>query len=108
MQLTYMNPPTGYVAPESPAYQEYPKWLHFPDSPSVLVNDAEEESAVMAGAPAPEPVKEFTPVAPVPTLVGANDERAMLLKIAEEKGIRVDGRWKTDKLRKAVNAATAV
>jgi hypothetical protein len=106
MQLTYMNPPTGYVAPEAPAYQEYPKWLHFPDSPSVLVNDADEEAAVMSGAPAPEPVKENAPPAPIPTLVGGNDERSMLLKIAEERGIRVDGRWGTPKLRKAVEAAS--
>lgn len=27
--------------------KEYPKWLHFEGKPSVLVNDAEEEKAVL-------------------------------------------------------------
>jgi hypothetical protein len=53
-------------------------------------------------SPVPAPV---IPVA-IPSLVGANDEKEMLLKIAAEKGIKIDGRWRLPKLRKAVEAAS--
>ena len=104
-----VNPPTGYIKPLNEAHTEYPKYVHFPDGrPSVIVRDADEEAAVLAGASVSVP-KPLPPVlaAPIPTLVGENDEKTMLLKIAQEKGIKVDGRWKLPKIRKAVEVASS-
>ena len=109
MQLIYMNAPTGYVAPLQAALTEYPKYIHFPDKrPSVIVNDPEEEAAVLNDEPVAEkPKAPDAPAAPVVSLVGQNDEESMLRKIAAEKGIHIDGRWKLPKIRKAVEAATS-
>src|SRR4051812_41516218 len=106
MQLIHLEAPTGYSRPPNEAHPEFPKWLHFKDSSSVLVQSAAEEAAVLGGGPAPEPVGVIADPAPVPILVGENNERDMLLQIAEARGIRVDRRWKTPKIRAAVEAAS--
>lgn len=76
------NPPKVYV--DSEAFQHYPKWVG-----SVLVNSAAEEAAL---APA-----EFEPE--------QSDERAMLIQIADEKGVKIDRRWSAEKIRTALEAA---
>lgn len=106
MQLIRLESPTGYSRPPNEVHPEFPKWLHFKDGPSVLVQDAAEEAAVLGGGPAPEPIAAAVEIAPVPILVGENNERDMLLQIAEARGIRVDRRWKTPKIRAAVEAAS--
>lgn len=108
MQLTYVEAPTGYTRPQNEPHTEYPKFVHFADKrPSMIVNDAEEESAALAGEAIPErPTAPVDAPAPVPVLVGGNDEEAMLRKIAAEKNIKIDGRWKLPKIRKAVEAAS--
>jgi hypothetical protein len=47
-------------------FQEYPKWVHRPGKPSVLVEDADEEAALF-GVPAPriEPERNMLVGAPV-------------------------------------------
>lgn len=101
MQLTYIEAPTGYTRPANEVHTEYPKFLHFPDKPSVIVQDAAEEQAVLAGAaPKPAPVVMPPPVAPIPSLMGKNDEEAMLREIAAQRNIRIDGRWKLPRIRK--------
>jgi hypothetical protein len=108
MNLVYVDAPTGYTRPPNEPHTEYPKFVHFADKrPSVIVNDAEEEAAALAGdsvtqkaAPAPQIQ------APINSLVGQNDEETMLRKIAAEKGIHLDGRWKLAKIRKVVEAAS--
>lgn len=109
MQLSYLSPPTGYVAPLNAAFTEFPKYVHFPDGrPSVIVENAEDEERARAGdVIVPKPVEPPAPDAPIPQLVGQNDEETMLRKIAAEKGIRIDGRWKLPKIRKAVEAASS-
>ena len=109
MQLVYVNPPTGYVAPVSFAGTEYPKYVHFPDKPSVIVQDAEEEAAVIAGEtiPEPRPAAPIAHPAPIVSLVGANDEMTMLRKIAADKNIHLDGRWNVKKARVAVAVGVA-
>lgn len=109
MQLTYVPAPTGYTAPLNFVGTEYPKYINFPDGrASVIVNDADEESAARDGVVVvPKPVPAAEPPAPINNLVGTNDEEAMLRKIAAEKGIHLDGRWKLPKIRKAVEAATS-
>lgn len=105
-----VDPPTGYMRPLNEVHTEYPKYVHFADKrPSVIVYDRDEEIAVLKGdkVEAHVPAAPASAPAPVPVLVGANDEKAMLLKIAAEKGIKIDGRWKLPKLRKAVEAATS-
>ena len=61
-------------------FLEYPKWVG-----GVLVHTADEESAL---APAVE----------------ADDERAALIQIADEKGVKIDRRWSNEKIRAALEA----
>lgn len=105
--LERINPPTGYARPPAEVHTEFPKWLHFSGKPSVLVDSTEEERRVLGGgAVAVQHVEEAT-VAPVPSLVGQNDELTMLRKIAEERGIHLDGRWNVKKIRAKIEAATS-
>jgi hypothetical protein len=73
------NPPKVHV--DADTFQHYPKWVG-----DKLVHSAEEEAAL---APA-EPEQ--------------NDERAALLQIADERGVKVDKRWSNDKIRAALEA----
>jgi hypothetical protein len=108
LKLT-IGPPTHHTPSPTPAeFVEYPKWLHFAGKPSVIVNDREEEKAALSGNPlqaAPEPVRPIVNSAPVQTLQGVVDERASLLTIAEARGIKIDKRWKTEKIRRTIEAA---
>ncbi len=101
--------PDGFVA--------YPKWIHMSGYPSVIAADAEEEAALLArpmktgdvivplvGAQA-ESVAQPIVEAPTKILTGANDEREILLQIAKEKNIKVDARWKTDRIRATIEKA---
>ncbi len=92
---------------------EYPK-LVYPSPMSKdyrIVNSAEEEAAFYAALankePVPAPVASPEPEAPAPAAVlsGANDEREILLQVAKEKSIAVDGRWRIEKIRAALEAA---
>jgi len=65
---------------QSPDYVEYPKWVN-----GVIVDSAEAEAALLAAQP--------------------DSERAILMQIATEKGIKVDGRWSDAKLRAAIETA---
>lgn len=65
---------------QGPDFVEYPKWVN-----GVIVADAEAEAALLSSQP--------------------NSERAILLQIAAEKGVKVDGRWSDAKLRAAIEAA---
>jgi len=64
---------------QSPDFVEYPKWVN-----GVIVADADAEAALLAAQP--------------------DSERAILLQIAAEKGVKVDGRWSDAKLRAAIEA----
>ncbi len=94
-----------------PALSEYPKWCYpKPMGPGVLVSNAEEEAGIMNApngdfAPLPEPVPAPVVEAPSVTLSPDNDEKTVLLALAKEKGIAVDGRWRIEKLRAAMTAA---
>ena len=68
--------------------QEYPKWVG-----DTLVHSAEEESAL-------KPTSNDAPAVDVD-----NDERAALIQIAEEKGVKIDKRWSAEKIRAALEAA---
>lgn len=80
-------------------WHEFPKWV-WPDSPDgsygespskkgqVLVQNQAEEAAVLGGKP----------------VVREADERARLLKVAEVKGVTVDGRWSLKRLAEAIEA----
>ena len=104
--------------PDGPGgFVEFPKWIHMPGYPSQLVETAQEEEVLRARpekapvvAPAIVPKAEAPAVAaPAPTkiLSGINDEREILLQIAKEKNIKVDARWKTDRLRATIERETA-
>lgn len=72
--------PKVYI--DSAAFLEYPKMIN-----GVIVHSAEEEAA---HAPA-EPEQ--------------SDERTALIQIADEKGVKIDKRWSSDKIRAALEAA---
>lgn len=63
---------------------EYPKWVN-----GVIVHSAEEEAALAPAEPEPE----------------QSDERGMLIQIAAEKGVKIDGRWSAEKIRAALESA---
>lgn len=75
-------PPKVYV--DSEAFQHYPKWVG-----DRLVHSAEEEAALAPAEPEPE----------------QNDERTALIQIADEKGVKIDKRWSSEKIRAALEAA---
>lgn len=85
---------TVYDAMEFPpwSYQEYPKHVYpDPKNPKafVEVNNAEEERAALSGD----------------KLEDAEFERTKLLKIAEIKGVVIDGRWSDKRIRDAITKA---
>lgn len=76
----------GWIKPETvppvarektPEFVEYPKWVG-----DVIVNSAEEEAALLGS--------------------DTTDERAALIQIAAEKGVKIDKRWSDDKIRAAL------
>lgn len=107
LTLPPITPPTGYARPENEVHTEFPKWVHVAGASSVIAESAEHEAAILVGVPAPvAPVVEAVAPAPIPVLVGENDEMTMLKQIAADKGIHLDGRWKLNKVRAAVEAAS--
>jgi len=73
------NPPKVYV--DSDAFLEYPKMVN-----GVIVHSAEEEAELVPAEPE------------------QSDERAALIQIADEKGVKIDKRWSNDKIRAALEA----
>lgn len=65
---------------QQPDFVEYPKWVG-----GVIVQNAEEEAALLGSDNA--------------------DERAALIQIAAEKGVKIDKRWSDEKIRAALEAA---
>lgn len=71
-------------------FQSHPKWIDLPDGTQKLVQDEAEEEAVLAGAR---------------TRAEEQDERDALLQAAEVRGLKVDRRWSTERVRAALDAA---
>jgi hypothetical protein len=73
-----------YVPPvpreQKPEFVAYPKWIG-----EQLVQSAEEEAALLGS--------------------DSEDERAALIQIAAEKGVKIDKRWSDEKIRAALEAA---
>ncbi len=103
--------------PQGPG-TEYPKWIHMSGYPSIIAKDAEEEARLLArdtrsgdiaielqGAKA-EAIAQPIVEQPTKILSGPNDEREILLQIAREKNIKVDKRWKLDRLRATIERET--
>ncbi len=72
-------------------FLEYPKWVG-----EKIVHSAEEEAALA-------PVETASVDGPMP--LNEADERAALIQIADERGIRVDKRWSNEKIRNALELA---
>lgn len=99
--------------------RDYPKWVRVKGYPDAVAKDAAEEAELLA-----RPVREVSeaakPVAvpkeplvnpakagaaqmpPPRTLAGPNEERDILIQIAQEKGIKIDKRWKIERIRHAL------
>jgi hypothetical protein len=75
-------PPKVHV--DADTFQHYPKWVG-----DKLVHSAEEEAALAPTDPEPE----------------QSDEREALIKIADERGVKIDKRWSNDKIRAALETA---
>lgn len=88
MALQQKKPLYDPRAPEN----EYPKWIHFDRKPSVLVQNADEENALVAKS---KPVKDED---------GADDKDALLAE-AERLGIAIDKRSGVQKIKDAIAAA---
>lgn len=120
--------------------KDYPKWLHFEEGASVLVNDPSHEARVLLsrGSEKHEPIKQpeapkpYVPLVPTPRSddpdyveflawkearakahadpapdPAEDEDRATLIALAEETGIKVDKRWRLSRLREAVLGADA-
>jgi hypothetical protein len=107
---------TTFMQPKE--FVEYPKWIHMSGYPSEIVQDAEGEAALLdrpaksgdvtvalVGAKAEAVAQPIVEPIKNPILTGWNNEREILLKIAKEKNIKVDARWKTDRIRETVDKA---
>ncbi len=105
------------VFPKQTVFVEFPKFVHMSGYPSTIAQNAEEEAVLLARpmevgsvvtkpeVAAPKPAE---PVAtPVAILSGPNDEREILLQVAKEKNIKIDLRWKTDRIRATIERETA-
>jgi hypothetical protein len=84
----------------------YPKWLYGADGASMIVQD-EDEHAALTGkwytSPADIPGAEV--VEPVEIGAGQSPDRAMMVGIAEAKGIKTDKRWSDARLSAEIEKA---
>lgn len=126
--LQQSNPSSeGFFHSEASMYIEFPKWVSGPNGEQKLVNSADEQAALGDGwnIPAyvpPVPREEAPTFQAYPKWVGevlcqnaeeetallgsdSEDERAALIQIAAEKGVKIDKRWSDDKIRAALEAA---
>lgn len=76
---------------------------------SVIAKDAEEEAKLLARAKISgdvtiklQGVQAEATAAPI---VDADAERAALIQVAQEKNIKIDQRWKTDRIRAELDKA---
>lgn len=100
--------------------RDYPKWVHMKGYPDIIAKDAEEEAMLLARPPREDlpktekpkqiseplhnPAKAGAAAMPPPrVLAGPNEEKHMLIQIAEEKGIKIDKRWKIERIRHALD-----
>lgn len=109
MKITNFHYSHMKLPDSDPNPSEYPKWVY--DKPMSkngrMVANAEEEAAFLAGL-AGEALMPEEVVPPTPAVVltgGEMDEKAILLALAKEKGIKVDARWKVEKIRAAMEQA---
>lgn len=81
---------TVYDNMEFPDYNfmEFPKHVYpnGPDQPYVQVNSPEEEAEAMKNG----------------RVVREDDEHARLVEVATVKGVKIDRRWKNERLREAI------
>lgn len=97
--------------------RDYPKWVRVKGYPDAIAKDAEEEAELLARPvrdvpakpvatpkePLVNPAKAGEAQMPPPrTLAGPNEERDILIQIAQEKGIKIDKRWKIERIRHAL------
>ncbi len=96
-------------------FVEYPKWIHMSGYPSEIVQDREGEERLLARSAVPgdvavalEPAKADATVQSVvepEIFINRDREREVLLELARDKNIKVDARWKTDRIRETIEKA---
>lgn len=102
LKITNFHYPDQVFAPPG-EFVEFPKWVHMPGYPSVIVENEAEEAALRA-RPGSGGVVIVIPVASPPASETPTDDRVALLQLAKERGIKADGRWKTDRIKAALEA----
>lgn len=104
-----MKMPDGDVS-----IRDYPKWVHMTGYEDVIAESPEHEAELLARpsktkddpvTPAPK-VPEVIAETPKIILTATPDEREILLQIAKEKNIKVDARWKTDRIKATIERET--
>lgn len=84
----------------------YPKWLYGADGVTALVQNKDEHDALAGtwyASPADIPGAEVAD--PVEPGAGQSPDRAMLVSVAESKGIKVDKRWNDARLTAEIERA---
>lgn len=74
-------------------FQEFPKWKYGENGESLIVEDAEAEAALGDGW-------HDTPLPPQEA-----SQRASLIQLATEKGVKFDKRWSDARIRAAIEAS---
>ena len=85
-ELHYPHQPSE---PRDMTFHEFPKFIRSENGRDLIAQDAEEEALMRAGEP----------------VVREVDEKARLMKVAEVKDVKVDGRWTVEKMTKAITDA---
>ncbi len=81
-------------------FVEYPKWIHMSGYPSTIAQDAEHEAELLKRPPISGDVTvKLESVESKAVATPPSDERELLLQVAKEKNIKIDGRWKIDRIR---------
>ena len=84
---------------------EFPKWVHMDGFKSEIVQTAEEEVTLRARTPVitqhAELVNAITPPVSAPVV---DDEKAILIEIAQKNNIKIDKRWGIAKIQAALEA----
>ncbi len=108
----------SHMAFNNGPFVEYPKWIHMSGYPSIIAADAGAEALLLSRPPksgdvkvelqsaAAEAIAQPIVEPPKHILAGVNDEREILFQIAAEKNIKVDKRWKLDRLRATIERET--
>lgn len=108
LNLPPLSPPTGYVKPDDEVLSEYPKFLHFEGKPSIIAQSKAEEDKLLSGKEVvtANVTRIHVDIAPIEDRnpVPITSEKDALISQANIRGVKIDKRWGTDKIKAALAA----